>query len=433
VVTMNVFFTYDENIHETVHSNGEVTSRFRLPKDWFNLLVDPYRKYPRVSIQNLENNVPEDCYIIHEIHTERSPHDWMGYAVRGSVNIVEMIPEWLLEKVRNKTAILYYDQSCEGFALNSARIDLYRVFHQLFNDYNLPPSQIIYSTGNLIENEVYRAWCTEHNISECMNVVGVNMFAHTFANGYIFSTDDSQISCTDHLKYKAKNDIKLFNSLNRVVRDHRVAMTSMLNYYNLVDDNLVSQDKYPAYYATEFSPWQREFDPHPAFEHSNMVNINSKLPLVLDTNQFEINKATHFFKEVYLDSWISLITETYCTELNTDTIFFSEKIYKPIRARQPFILVGQYNALSKLKDEGFMTFSEFWDESYDTIENNTLRLEAICLLLKDLSKLSKPQWLAMYMKMMPILEHNMNLLNNKNWVTPMHRFVDNHPILKGLS
>jgi hypothetical protein len=165
-----------------------------------------------------------------------------------------------------------------------------------------------------------------------------------------------------------------------------------------------------------------------------MLAINSKLPLVLDTNQFQINTANHFFAQVYLDSWVSLITETFCVEKIDETVFFSEKIYKPVRARHPFILVGQFKALSKFKQLGFKTFSDLWDESYDDIENDTQRLEAICMLLKDLAKLSKSDWENLYIEASPILEHNMRYLTYNIWLAPvMNKIINSYDIFKELS
>jgi len=86
-----------------------------------------------------------------------------------------------------------------------------------------------------------------------------------------------------------------------------------------------------------------------------------------------------------------------------------------------------------LKKEGFKTFSEFWDESYDDIIDNTERMEAICLLLKDLSKLSKPEWFRLYLRMKPILEHNMRHLTHNNWLKPMQTLINSHEVLKELS
>lgn len=90
------------------------------------------------------------------------------------------------------------------------------------------------------------------------------------------------------------------------------------------------------------------------------------------------------------DSAISLVTETrfYSTMPN-----FSEKVIKPISVCRPFILLAPPYTLKLIKDLGFKTFDEWWDESYDSINNHSQRLEAVYniaieLLLKDTTELT---------------------------------------------
>jgi hypothetical protein len=420
---MDIVFTYDT----VEHLVGNVR-RFRESRAWFKHLTDPYNKCKRLSLDEAKDTTN---FVVHEVYTERGPDYWLGlwHLEPNCPNIIELLPQWLLDKVRNKTAVLFYDQTVEGNPLTP----YYTSLHNVLNYHNIPCSQIIYATGNLIENDLYTEYCNNNNVTDRINIVGMNYFAYTCSHDNIFNTEVSELSVVDHLKYKKLHDIKLFNSLNRVVREHRIAMNSLLNYYDLLDDNLVSQDVLPEIHSERFSPHYIPFSNHPAYERDNMISLNSKLPLVLDTNQFEINTANHFFAQVYLDSWVSLITETFCVEKINETVFFSEKIYKPIRARHSFILVGQYKALSKFKLLGFKTFGEFWDESYDDIEDDTLRLEKICMLLKDLAKLSKNDWVILYTQMKPVLEHNMRLLLSNNWTRPMNKLIESHEVLRKLS
>jgi hypothetical protein len=417
-----IVFTTDNSRHFTVSENGQTYPRFRPASPWLKSAMVPAGGGSRIPVNLLslivENNKNylDDIFIMYEIHTEQNPGWWSGFnSLVDDIgpNMFEIVPDWVLECVRKKTAILYYDQMLEGFPLNGYLGNFYEPIHKALKEYNIPPSQIVYTTCNLIEKEKYDSWCYGQNITDKINIVPLNMFATMCAGSSFFGLTEAEIRAHEHIIYKQTHEIKLFNNLNRVIREHRVAMTSMLNYHKLIDNNLVSQDMFPFHQREEFK--SLNYSQHPAWDYDNMVDITSKLPLVLDTDQFQHNKAQNFFKEVYLDSWVSLITETFFNESIDDTVFFSEKIYKPIRARHPFILVGQYNGLKKFRKIGFKTFSEFWDESYDDIRDNTQRMEAICLLLKDLSKLSKNEWISLYMRMIPTLEHNMKMLTQTNW------------------
>ena len=49
--------------------------------------------------------------------------------------------------------------------------------------------------------------------------------------------------------------------------------------------------------------------------------------------------------------------------------FITEKSYKPMVVRRPFVIMGHHRILQDLRADGYETFPELWDESYDTIEN----------------------------------------------------------------
>lgn len=79
--------------------------------------------------------------------------------------------------------------------------------------------------------------------------------------------------------------------------------------------------------------------------------------------------------QVQFKGYINLVTETFFDKKNT--LFFSEKIYKPLYAGQPFILVGNPKSLKLLKQQGYETFSPWINESYDDIVDPAKRMRAI--------------------------------------------------------
>jgi len=198
----------------------------------------------------------------------------------------------------------------------------------------------------------------------------------------------------------------------------------MLNYYKLLDSNKISHNSFPPHHANEIKI--QNFRHHPSYESNNVLDVTSKLPLILDSTEFGVNKAQNFYKEIYLESWITVVTETLATTPNT--MFFSEKIYKPMRARHPFILLGIRGSLRELKRQGFKTFDSWWDESYDDIENITDRMEAICKLLLSLQIKTKDEWITIYKDMHTVFEHNYNHLNSQNWTKPLTTYISDRVI-----
>jgi hypothetical protein len=86
--------------------------------------------------------------------------------------------------------------------------------------------------------------------------------------------------------------------------------------------------------------------------------------------------------------------------------FFSEKIFKPIVFMHPFILVGRPNSLKLLRDSGYQTFDGIFDETYDTIENDIDRLNAVESEITRLNSLASGKWATMLPKIKSIVEHN---------------------------
>ena len=113
------------------------------------------------------------------------------------------------------------------------------------------------------------------------------------------------------------------------------------------------------------------------------------------------------------ESFVYLVTETCFWETKCH---LTEKIFKPIVSRMPFLLVGPAHNLKYLRSYGFKTFSDFWDESYDDIEDPIQRLSAVCNILKKICSYSLDELESLLLTMIPILEHNYNLFNSEAFV-----------------
>jgi hypothetical protein len=77
---------------------------------------------------------------------------------------------------------------------------------------------------------------------------------------------------------------------------------------------------------------------------------------------------------------IELVAETMCSGI---TFFPTEKTFRPITGRRPFLVFGPVNFLNNLQQLGFKTYSECWNESYDQLEGQS-RWQAIKLIINDI-------------------------------------------------
>jgi hypothetical protein len=79
---------------------------------------------------------------------------------------------------------------------------------------------------------------------------------------------------------------------------------------------------------------------------------------------------------------IHLVAETVFSD---SKIHVTEKTFKPIVMKQPFLVFAGPGTLQYLKNYGFRTFDCVWDESYDLEQDHDTRLAKIIKIVKDLS------------------------------------------------
>ena len=85
----------------------------------------------------------------------------------------------------------------------------------------------------------------------------------------------------------------------------------------------------------------------------------------------------------------------------------TEKTWKAIFNFHPVIIVGAKHSLKYLKERGFDTFGDIFDESYDEIEDGNERLDRILNTVGNfLENNTKTQLVDLRKKILPRLIHN---------------------------
>jgi len=113
------------------------------------------------------------------------------------------------------------------------------------------------------------------------------------------------------------------------------------------------------------------------------------------------------YKKTFDDCFVAIVNETRFAQ---PTGNFSEKVIDAINYGKPFIVVAPPKTLEYIKKIGIKTFSDYWSEEYDDIENHSLRMKKIFDLIDNISKLSITELQKLYDDMIPILEHNRNII-----------------------
>ena len=108
---------------------------------------------------------------------------------------------------------------------------------------------------------------------------------------------------------------------------------------------------------------------------------------------------------LYQKAYFHIINETD-TWYDPNYLFVTEKTYNCINSKTPFLMAGQPYTLRHLKELGFKTFSDYWDESYDEELYTTKRIDMIC----DLIDIIEKDYMSLFNEVKDICEYNYNHL-----------------------
>jgi hypothetical protein len=94
------------------------------------------------------------------------------------------------------------------------------------------------------------------------------------------------------------------------------------------------------------------------------------------------------------------------TVFNDTKIHVTEKTFKAVVMKQPFIVFAGPGTLQFLRNYGFRTFGDIWDESYDQEMDHTTRLIKITTLIKDLYHKSQHEFQKIIEQCREIVDYN---------------------------
>ena len=208
-----------------------------------------------------------------------------------------------------------------------------------------------------------------------------------------------------------------FISFNRIInndRSYRIYFVSQLKSQGLLSHGQVS------FNITDnlFDDWQDEIS-----DTSSKLSANAKQHI--EQHMTGINKLVIDFSEIHGSASANILrtidrVDNHNDRLNveafwhvvTETVFYynklhlTEKIFKPIVSKQPFMLLAAAGNLAYLKSYGFKTFDSVIDESYDLIQDNDLRTEAVVDQLSWYCNLTPGEKTDVIQQLEPIIDYN---------------------------
>ena len=243
----------------------------------------------------------------------------------------------------------------------------------------IQPHNIICMSGAIDAAEVYGKLYRDK--PNKITIIGTNY--------YLFSTqlDIDNVNLEFIGDYRVNHKPYVFLCYNKLNRQHRVELLEKMFQYNYVSKG---------FYSFEGDGnW-----PHNVYdleqEYPNIARNKDQLPLKININHIRdrYNNTEPDDLQYFNRSLFSIITETsfydydrpqrFHRAMGTGSMCISEKTYRCFAMLHPFVVFGRPGILAELRRQGFKTFSPWIDESYDMIEDDDARFNAI---FKEISRL----------------------------------------------
>jgi hypothetical protein len=256
----------------------------------------------------------------------------------------------------------------------------YKIFHQAVTNAGFSDDEWVLVDSNFKEdykNILHIDFQIHRTREHLINSKNINFFPYS----------DKQIS---ELKSHKRN--RLFLSYHGAPHPSRIMLLHELDKRNLLQYGLVSLLRKPT--DGDFEELRNKIQSDDNwgeggeyFESApHLLDVSEDLSeghnfKSLNKNYYSDNVVHHSLDFPYQhlkETFFNIVPETkfFTIEENAKYIFVTEKTYKAV-ATQPFIVVGRPGILSHLKEHGFKTFPNMFDESYDEIEDNVERLNYI--------------------------------------------------------
>ena len=214
-----------------------------------------------------------------------------------------------------------------------------------------------------------------------------------------------------------------FLSFNRIHKPHRMYFLLRLRELSMIENNLISCAKtmdgetfeeHIEWIVKDKENWKDVYDKYNLVNKDKLrTEANSfmkELPLVLDVEDFQDNGC--FFDDTvwssasfYQNSFMSVLTESSAVGPGC---YISEVIFKAIVFMHPFMIIWQPRTLEVLREWGFDTFDDVFDNSYDLEDDMFKRIEMVLQQMEIINQLSPEELKEKTLELKDRLVYNKN-------------------------
>lgn len=332
----------------------------------------------------------------------------------------ECIHNKVKEDIKNQQCTLIFEYTAEPHSWNA--LDMFKKLEEWRLQSKFPANSLYFLSGNLLAEDIVKE----------------NKYGYK-AKG--FSTFEAPLKPASQIpKYNPTDKANLFLNYNRRPRVHRLLFLHNVIKDGIMDRGLCSYGSETFNDADYFVKngrilYKSAANPHGSYDR--ICEVDQEVCDNLDKHELRIGDQslvdnlalTPYVYEDYSSTFLSVVNET---NIDNNILFLSEKIWKPILLEHPFLVIGNPFTLQKLREMGYKTFGDYWDESYDEITSFPDRIRAVNNILIDLSKKSVAELKALRVEMEDILAYNRATFNvtlnqyfyGRNDILPVGDFLE---------
>jgi hypothetical protein len=359
------------------------------------ICADPTDKYFLQLVRGLFRWVPPDA-----VGPEGA--DIVLFQASQNLNFVPAargLAAHVWRRVREGGGRVVFDASMEGKAHTP---DGSLSLHGLLDHAGAPADRAIYVTQDRRYEADYAGWCAANGVERRMKVVVYDYWLRRTVGTHEAAGAEKFQRRLKAFRARPRQRERRFLSLNFTPRPARLVFLLRLMREGLWDQGFISFggfDQMVRRKGKSFQKIREDFLALPGFEDEN----RSLLPLLQELaskGQFLLGpmpaEARHRHGVAVQDkaigevgrSWFSVVTET---EMLDRPCRITEKPLKPLLNFHPFMVFGNPGALRMIRELGFVTFPELFDEAYDEEPEPRRRFELAFAQLRRLCAMDEPE------------------------------------------
>lgn len=322
------------------------------------------------------------------------------YDIRPYYNITDTISDIYWEHLsRDKTSIFVYDNSHECADIPALVIELKKLLHK----FNIEKHQIYVILPDDLHLSAFNESLEEYD----MNGINAESYPIWSLRVKLRNSSNSDSRLKQFLSKKSKHK---FSVLSRSFKLERLQFFIQLVNENLIDDFLYTFHNISPYgdvIVYPISDLKKQIPDN--YDKNKIEKWMDSIPYKIDDEKFPGDITQDKF---IIMSHIHIVIETIFTQ-DLKIPWITEKTYKAVGCKKPFIVYSTPGTLQAIKALGYKTFHPYIDETYDTIMDPTLRRNAIIEEIKRLSALPNNEFTEIINKCKSLTEHNYKILENE--------------------